>query len=218
MDAPDSVDMETLPDSLSGGATVLVASAGDPSQRALGLRILSRRGTADAALVVTTSEAADATVEIYERVGTDRPALGIVDTTSTEPSVAAVYREVPVVFTPSSGDLERLAMALSELSGRLSLTGDDRHLVVRSLTPILESASTSRVRSTLERITDFRSENGLCLVGIDYTAHDEETMSALTAQVDGVLWVTQPSPDTVAFEYQPSDGGGRPAMGGERDN
>ena len=45
---------------------------------------------------------------------------------------------------------------------------------------------------------------GLCLVGLDYTTHDEETMTALADHVDGVLWVTHPSPDRLEFEYQPT--------------
>lgn len=222
MDAPDteSVQIEALPDGLDGGSTVLVASAGDPSQRAIGLRILCRRGTADdVALVVTTTESADTTVETYERVGTDgdRPALGIVDTTSDDPSVAAVYSEIPVVFTPSSDDLERLVLALSDLSERLSPSSGERHLVLRSLTPILESTPVARICTVLERITGLRSENGLCLLGIDHTAHDEETMTALTEHVDGVLWVTYPSPDEVAFECRPSRGHSRSVMSGDRD-
>lgn len=58
----------------------------------------------------------------------------------------------------------------------------------------------------LERITGVRSETGLCLLGLDYTAHDEETMAAITDIVDGVLWVTEPSPNRLEFEYQPTSG------------
>lgn len=126
----DAVDPEApriggLPDGPSSGSTVLVASTGDPSRDALGLRILRRYGTAtDTAFVVTTTESADRTIETYAdlEAGTDRPSLGIVDTTSEQQSVSALYGETPVVFTPSPGDLERLVLALSELSGNTPLS------------------------------------------------------------------------------------------------
>lgn len=203
------LQVDALPDGLGGGSTVLVASAGDPSRYAVGLRILATHGTAeDTAFVVTTTESAGQTIETYEALGAKAalPSLGIVDTTSEHQSVSALYGETPVVFTPSSGDLERLVMALSDLSGNTSPSNGARHLIVRSLTPILQSASTARVRTVLARITGLRSETGLCLIGLDYTAHDEETMTAVVEHVDGVLWVTQPSPDRLAFEYQSTRG------------
>jgi hypothetical protein len=201
----ETLQVDPFPDSLSGGSTVLVATAGDPSRPAVGLRILSSQGTAeDTAFVVTTTESADRTIAVYDRLGGDtgRPSISIVDTGSAQQSVSALYGETRVVYTPSPGDLERLVMALSDLADSSAPSDGARHLVIRSLTPILEASSTTRVRTVLERITGLRSESGLCLLGIDYTAHDEETMGVIVELVDGVLWVTQPSPDRLAFDYQ----------------
>lgn len=214
MNAPDAIPEEEafqtgeFPDSLATGSTVLVANAGDPAQSAVGLRLLCQYGQADdTALIVTTTESADQTIETHERLcSSNRPSLGIVDTTSREQSVSALYGETPVVFTPSPGDLERLVIALSDLSGNGPSSSETRHLCVRSLTPILEQSSTSRVCQVLERVTGLRSETGLCLLGLDYTAHGEETMAAIAEQVDGILWVTQPTPTRLEFEYQPARG------------
>lgn len=205
---PAALHLENLPDSLSGGSTVLVASAVDPSEVAISLRILCARGTAaDTAFVVTT-DSAEQTIETYGQLGTEttRPSLRIVDTASVQQSVSALYGEPPVVFTPSPGDLERLVLALSDLSEHSTPSSGARHLVVRSLTPILKSAPTARVCTVLERITGLRSETGLCLLGLDYTAHDEETMAAVGNCVDGVLWVTRSSNDRLVFDYRPSTG------------
>lgn len=202
----EALQVDPFPESLSGGSTVLVASAGDPSHYAVSLRILCTNGTAeDTAFVITTTESADQSIEIYESLDaeTGRPSLGIVDTMSEQQSVSALYGETPVMFTPSPGDLERLVLALSDLSDTIPTSGV-RHLVIRSLTPILAASSATRVSTVLERITGLRSETGLGLLGIDYTAHDEETMTALADVVDGVLWVTQPSSNRLAFEYQPT--------------
>lgn len=215
----EAVQVDPLPENLSGGSTVLVASAGDPSQYAVGLRILCAQGTAeDTAFVVTTTESADRTIEIYDSLGVDseRPSLRIVDTVSVQQSVSAVYDEIPVVFTPSASDLERLVMALSNLVDTTPPTRGARHLVVRSLTPILAASSVDQLSTVLDRITGLRSETGLALLGIDYTAHDEETMTAIADLVDGVLWVTQPAPDRLAFDYQPTGSRhGKFAPGGE---
>ncbi|GAB6861194.1 hypothetical protein ACFR97_14095 [Haloplanus litoreus] len=223
--ADSAVDRETLqvdplPETLGDGSTVLVASAGDPSQYAVGLRLLCAQGTAeDIAFVVTTTESADRTIEVYDGLGeeTERPSLGIVDTVSVQQSVSALYDEIPVVFTPSASDLERLVMALSNLVDTTPPTGGARHLVVRSLTPILEASSVDQLSTVLDRITGLRSETGLALLGIDYTAHDEATMTAIADLVDGVLWVTQPAPARLAVDYQPTsrrhsgfDSGGEP--------
>lgn len=205
----ETVQTDSIPESLSAGSTVLVASAGDPSQHAVGLRVLRQSGGADdTALVVTTTESADRTVETYERLppAGERTSLGIVDTTSEHQSVSALYGETPAVFTPSPGDLERLVMALSEISGSTPPSNGARHLVFRSLTPILETTSTDRVCRVLERTMGLQSPAGLCLFGLDYTAHDEETMARVTELVDGVLWVTRSSEDRLEFEYRPAKG------------
>lgn len=203
----EALQVDPLPHSQSDGSTVLVASTGNPSEYATCLRILCRYGTAaDTTFVVTTIESADRTIETYTGLAaaTDRPSLGIVDTTSEQQSVSALYGETPVVFTPSPGGLERLVLALSDLAGTASLSNGARHFVVRSLTPILKSASTTHVCTVLKRITGLRSETGLCLLGLDYTAHDEETITALADHVDGVLWVTHSAPNLLEFEYRPT--------------
>ena len=214
VETPDStpdgepLQVDPLPESLRDGATVLVASTGDPARDAVTLHLLRSEGsTEDTAFVVTTTESADRTVAIYDRLeGEGRPSLGLVDTTSEQQSVSALYGETPVVFTPSSGDLERLVLALSDLSDTVPPSAGRRHLVIRSLTPIVESSSPARVSAVLERIVGLRSETGLSLVGIDYTAHDEETMAGLSELVDGVLWVAQPSPGRLVFDYQATGG------------
>ncbi|MFC7195060.1 hypothetical protein ACFQL4_10980 [Halosimplex aquaticum] len=58
----------------------------------------------------------------------------------------------------------------------------------------------------LQQISGLRTESGITLFGIDYTAHDEPTIESLVEQVDGVLWIA-PSPNgTVDIEYRPATG------------
>lgn len=203
----EDLQIGPLPESLHDGATVLVASMGEPSEYAISLRLLRQYGTAaDTAFVVTTTESAEQTIATYTNLeaegAPERPSLRIVDMVSAQQSVLAPYDETPVVFTPSPGDLERLLVMLSELADPITPSTGAQHLIIRSLTPMLEAAGTPRVCTVLDQITDLRSETGLCFLGLDYTAHDGETMTALADHVDGVLWVTQSSPNRLDFEYQ----------------
>lgn len=211
---PEPIDspvgpLDVVPDGLTTGSTVLVATAGDPSRSALGLRLLARFGTRDdTAVVVTTTESAERTVETFEefRSAANHPSIGLVDTISEQQSVSARYDANPVVYTPSPSDLERLVMALSEVAGQFAPSAGDRHLLVRSLVPLLESTSTARVCSVLDRVTGFRSETGLAIVGLDYTETDEKTMTTVAERVDGILWATQGSSESVELTYRPARG------------
>lgn len=198
-----------LPQALTDGATLLVVGPDDPSDTAVSLRLLSQYGNPDdTALVVTTRASADETIQTWEGVSeaAHRPAIAIVDTTSEEQSIAAAYGEVPTVFTPSSGDVERIVMGLSELSGSARPRNRSRHLVIRSLTPILEAASTERVCQVLERIEGLRTGSGLGLYGIDVSAHDTATLAALAETVDGVVWVERSSAGGFDVTYQSNRG------------
>lgn len=207
--APPPISRADLPGRLADGMTVLVAGPNDPSFDAVGLQILSELGRpADSALVVSTTESVTRTTETYDLVssGTDRPSLGVVDTTSKRQSISVLSDDTPVVYTPAPGDIERLIVALSELTGDDAPGKGDRHLLVRSLTPILESTSLSLVCTALERITGLRTERGLCLLGVDQTAHDGETRRAITDVVDGVLRVTRTDHGQISFEFELTSG------------
>lgn len=207
--ADPPADQEPFPERFGTGETVLIATAGDPTALSVDIRALCQYSDSDdRALIVTTTSSAKQTIETvdYFCSETARPALGFVETTSEQPSVSAIYDDVPVILTPSPGDLERLVVALTELSMENPPTRGDRHLIVRSLTPLLEAAPVDRVCRVLERISGLRTDGGLCLWGIDYTAHDETTMAAVVEDVDGVLWVTEDSSDEPEFEYQRTRG------------
>jgi hypothetical protein len=153
---------------------------------------------------VTTTEGAIETLERYEQLcpESNRPSLGFVDTTGTQPSAPALYRDASTVFIPSPGDLERLVIGLSDVSENTPPADGARHLVIRSLTPILDVTPTSDVCTVLDRIVGLRSESGLCILGIDFTAHDEETIRAVAEYVDGILWVSESSSEILDLEYE----------------
>lgn len=204
--------MDTFPDDLSGGGSILVATAGDPTRYAIGLHALCEFGDGDdTSFVVTTTRSADTTLETYSRLCADerRPRLRLVDTTARQPSVPSVYGEAATIYIPSPGDLERLVIALSDLSEATPPSDGARHLLIRSLTPILEETPVERVQTVLDRVTGLRANDGLCVLGIDYTTHDETTIRRLAEQVNGILWVTESGGGALEFDYLPTRGRSR---------
>lgn len=206
----DAPERDVGVDQPVAGETVLVASAGSPTRDAICLRLLQRHATGDdRALVVTTTESAAATVETHERRSAgpdDSASLALVDTTNSRPSTSVLYGDRSVVHLPSARDLERVIVGLSELHEEPRPSADGQYLVVRSLTPILEATETAHASAALDRITGIHDEPGLSLLGVDRTAHDEETLRAIVDGVDAVLWVTEATDDELAVDYRPTEG------------
>lgn len=201
---PDEPDV-IFPESLAAGSTILVAGLGDPAARGLPLRALCRYGgPTETALVVSTTEGAEETRARYERVcpAADGKSLAVVDAVSKGQYLPSIYTEKPTVYTASPGDLERVVLALSDLTRGNRPPTEPRHLVVRSLTPMLAAAPVDRVRPVVERITGLRSDDGYGFFGIDVTAHDEETMAELAGCVDGVLWFSTRPDGTIEIELR----------------
>lgn len=214
---PD-LDQGVFPDEFAAGATVLVASPDTPPLYGVVIQALVQFCEPDdAALVVTTTESADTTLETCKQdcPESERPFIGIVDTTGTRPSAPALHNDVSTVYIPSPGDLERLVIALSEVSENTPTPDADRNLLIRSLTPILDAAPIDRVHTVLDRITGLRTDGGLCLLGIDYTAHDREVAETIARKTDGVLWLSNSPSNGVKAEYRPMDGSATRRLPGE---
>lgn len=195
-------EIPVLPEILGSGTTVLIASTLDPSSYAVGLRALCQFSQQDdTGVIVTTIESAERTLDVFQSIcpPESRPSIGVVDATSEQQFVTAVYGETPVVFTPS--DLERMVMGLSELTAERLEPGETRHLIVRSLTPILADTEIDAVCNVIDRIGGLRSERGLSLFGLDYTRHDETTLKQLATHVEHILWVSEVE-SGLAFELQ----------------
>lgn len=205
----DELPTEVLPSGFTDGTTFLLASAGDPTQYTAALQILSEYGhTDETAVIITTITSAEELIDTYSTLvqPVDQLSMGIVDTVSRQQSLSALYNRTPIVFTPSPDDLERIIIALSDIADNHTSSGKTRHLILQSLTPILKTTATNRVCRFLKRITEFRSETGLCLLGLDYTAHNQDTIATIAERVDGIIWITQSSSGEVELEYSPAKG------------
>lgn len=183
----------SIPDSIAAPATYLVTGTLDPAEHGLCLQILGRYAEPnDGALVVSTTESRTATIEQARSLCPKRPdnQFGVIDAVSRKQYISALYEAVPSVYTTTPRDLERIVLALSELT-TVVRTGGSRHLVVRSLTPSLSDTNTDDVCRFLERISGVRTGSGFTFVGLDLSAHDDAVVRELLQRVDGVLWADE---------------------------
>lgn len=198
---PDESD---LPGTIAPGSVLLVTGPAPPSEDGLDLQVLRRyAGLEDAGIVVTTASGVDATVAAYSALaGDDSSAqLGVVDTVSRGQNLTAFHRDVPAIFTPGPADLARVSVAIDNLDAQLSTTGVS-HLVVRSVASFFEKEDASTVVRGFERTFGNWSENGLVVLGVDFTAVDESTMDALTDLADGIVRLAPSESGQFRLEYQ----------------
>lgn len=190
---------------ISAPTTILVAGTVDPIEYALGLHLLSHAGSSDdTAIVVSTTESRDAVIgHTHDTTSTaGMPSLAMVDTVSKDQYLTAPYEDVPTVYMPSAEDLERVVLGLADLTGIVVPSTGTRHFVVRSLTPMIDGAITERVCRVLERLKGLRVGDGLGIFGIDFTAHDDQTMTELTSVVDCLLWVSEDTDRRLQLEFR----------------
>lgn len=204
-DADPEDQLSDVADAISAPTTMLVAGTVDPTEYALSLRLLSHAGSSDdTAIVVTTTEGCDEVVahtrDVEDAGGI--PSLAVVDTVSEDQYLTAPYADIPAVYMPSAGDLERVVIGLSDLTGTVVPSTGTRHFIIRSLTPMIEGATVERVCRLLERIKGLRVGDGLGIFGIDFTAHDDQTMNELTTVVDHLLWVSEDTDGRLQFELR----------------
>lgn len=182
-------DGSGLPATIAPGSLLLATGAVEPAESGLCLQLLRRYGaTEDAGIVVTTTGSAEETTETYtSKTGADpRPPIGIVDTFSRGQNLTVFHGEVPTVFTPGPPDIARVSVAIENVAAQLP-SASTHHLVVRSMTPFFEADTSSTITHRIERTFGNWSEDGLVVLGVDFTAMDEPVMDALTGLADGVV-------------------------------
>lgn len=199
-----SVDLEAIPRSVPNGSVICVAGPSPLTDYALPLRITDRyTATDDCRIIVTTATGADETIAQQNAItpaGGHR--VGVIDTTADE-HVASLYQEHPTISLARTGELTQITLALWDLEEALSTACSTPHVIVRSLTPILEQAGLERVTNVLESVIEHqRAAGSLTVFGIEYTAHDERTMAALERLADGIVWVERTGQGDLELEYQ----------------
>lgn len=187
---PNVVD--TLPEILARDDVTLVAGTDKTALNRITYQLLTRYSdVADGAVLVTTNQDASTTIDEYTSIeDSEKPDIAVIDTTSTEQNVPTTYSEIPTVFTPAPGDLERTGMALADLPSKLG--GEQRpiHLLVHSLSDIIHEMGIEKALKLFHQAASSEgSISGRTLLSVEYTTHDREALDALDSFADGVVWV-----------------------------
>lgn len=180
-----------LPETIAPGSVILVVGSVAPAADSFCLEVVHRYAAPeDVAVVVATTTGVDETAAEYSVVVGDEPAaaLAVVDTVSRNQNVAALHRAVPTVFTSRPADLARVTVAVDTLETKCS-SGGGTHIVVRSVAPFFEDDAAAVVRGMGRTFGD-RPDDGLVVLGVDFTAVDAAAMAALEDLADAVVRVT----------------------------
>lgn len=199
-----AIDWTGLPDTVSNGSAICIAKPAPLTDYALPLRVVDRYADSSACrIIVTPAVEADETIRQHDAMSSSADSrLGIIDLTGDE-HLDVLYQSNPVIYRPHPGELAQITIALWEVENTLSSSCSKTHLIFRSLTPILLEDDLERVTNVLERVIDQqRSDSSLTVFSVDYTEHDERTMTALKDLVDGVVWVEQGGNRELQLEYR----------------
>lgn len=201
-----NLDALTRGPALGPGQTVLVAESGDLRRHAVDLRLLAARSDpAEGAAFVSTQTGSKAMLEAYESLDAEAASdvLGVVDAVSHDQNIPASYRETPVSHVAGPHDLARLSVAVGDLMGAAEREDRRRHLVVQSLTPLLERSESDVVERFVRGTTsDSTVADGFSILRVDFTAHDEATLKRVRNAADLVLWVEESPDGTLDFEFE----------------
>lgn len=191
---------------LGAGQTLLVAESGDLRRHDVGLRLLAARSdSSEGVALVATKTGSKALLGDYESLETDDAAdvLGVVDAVSHDQNLPPSYRKTPISHVTGPQDVTRIALALADLTRQSECEGRRRHVLVQSLTPLLETSDPNVVCRFVRRTTgDSKFADGFSILTVDFTAHDEETMNHLRDCSDFVLWVEESPDGTLDFEVE----------------
>lgn len=191
---------------LAAGKTLLVAESGDLRQHDVDLRLLAAQSDpSEGVAVVATKTSSEAVLADHELLETDDAAdvLGVVDAVSHDQNLPASYRKTPISHVPGPQDVARISLAVADLTRQSEREDRRRHLVVQSLTPLLETSDLDVVCRFVRRATgDSAVIDGFSILTVDFTAHDERTMTRLRDLADFVLWVEESPDGTLDFEVE----------------
>jgi len=162
-------------------------------------------GTAANPTCIVATQVPPEKLEAYvsERAPT-RPALGFVDATPHRPTPAVKGSVQAVEDVPGAGDLLQLTAAVSDV--REAIAPEDRptNIVVPVFDSLLGDAPTDRVVRVLSQVAESADDEGRVVVGVDYTAGSRETLQAVKAHSDAMLWAERDPAGAVTLDFEPS--------------
>ena len=194
----DRSPLEDLPTDVPDGSSILVAKPAALTDRAVELQIAEHYAAPGSChLVLSTDVDGAQTVEQYRSIGDEGTGgrCGVVDASDSD-HPSAPFQTHPIVSLPNPADLSRIVLALQQLESTLAGSSPTINVVARSLTPVVERARHDQVMRVVEQLVERqRSAGGVAVFGLEYTRHDDRTMTALRRLVDAVVWVETSAED-----------------------
>jgi len=185
----DGYEFDGLPlETIRLGTSVLVAGPTHDGTRDLALRMMNG-GDAEASVVVTTNQRAGRLVEDYGRVGSEATP----DRVAVIDCVGGENADLPAKVVPVTGpgDLTGIGMRYSKLAREFLDAGFERIragvVSVSTLISFNELRSVARFVHTM--IGHINSVDGLGVLFIDPSTHDERTVSTLAQFCDARIEV-----------------------------
>lgn len=198
------IEFEGEPDKIPDDSAICIAKPAPLVEYAIPLHVTNRyTDRDDCRIIVTSSVSAEETIRQQQAITPSASSrLGVVDATADE-YLASLYQKNPTISLPRPGELSQLALSVWELHEALSMSCSKTHVILRSLTPILEEEPLERVTNVLERLMEQqRSNSSLTVFSIEYTEHDEATMAVLEELVNGIFWIEQTGQQGLRLDYQ----------------
>lgn len=198
------IEFEGEPGKIPDSSAICIAKPAPLVEYAIPLHVTNRyTDRDDCRIIVTSSVSAEETIRQQQAITPSASSrLGVVDATADE-YLASLYQKNPTISLPRPGELSQLALSVWELHEALSMSCSKTHVILRSLTPILEEEPLERVTNVLERLMEQqRSNSSLTVFSIEYTEHDEATMAVLEELVNGIFWIEQTGQQGLRLDYQ----------------
>lgn len=182
---PDDTIAELAP-----GSSLLIAGPAMSGKQDIALDLLAAgQPGKNGLLIVSTSESANSCIEkLEQRVPTiDRDRVGVVDCSGSSQQEA--IREVATQRVSSPGDLTGISIATAKLMEQLAhqdISGVRHGLV--SVSTLLQYLELDTVFKFLHIYTRrINDTGGLGIFTVDNAAHDQQTISTITNEFDGVI-------------------------------
>lgn len=185
----------------------LVAASFPPATEHLPTNLLYRKlSGADTVILVTADRPPAAVIESYEAsfTGHDAPSLAIIDVTADQ-TFHDTYHDVTVVGIPGVGDITRTLVGISDVATDVRSSDGEAHVVIPDIAPFMGNRRT-HVTRMFRSLREDDAITGSIVVGFQYTAASSETMGALQAVVDTIVWAEETPAGDVTLDRTDPDG------------
>lgn len=152
----------------------------------------------DTVVLVTADSSLPEVIRTYEDLfaGPDTPTLSLINA-AVDYRFTDTYHDIAVFGVPGVEDLTNITIGITDLASDAADGSGAVHVVAPDLGPFLAN-DLDLVQRTIESITELDAVEGT-VVGVEYTKHETETVTALHERADAVLWGDKRTDGTIRF-------------------